>query len=157
MGLYHPVLLKAGGWHYCCTNDVGTFPIGYCCFAKSLASMFVPWSEAADSVKWSYQTQVAYERWLAATLPYRVKYHSWGHPTEAQALRCYHEFLIDQKIEYFVNRNQQERCRECGEWTINRGNIRGEYFSPIALCDLHKEKEFVAKYIFTRETQTESA
>lgn len=117
-----------------------------------LAKLFDPWERLSEQTKWAYQSKDQYETWLAKVLKFRDKYHSWSHPDATAAERCYREYLLDQKLEFYVDQDCQLKCRECFTWTTIRAGINGgSCVAPIALCQAHESRDYVEKWLFKKD------
>ncbi len=145
---YQPLRLEAGGWHYTCTNGAGTFPLGYCCHPVFFAKMFVPWEETSESTKLAYMTKERYDQHLADTLPFRAKYHTAGHETADDAIRCYHQYLVDQCLMVHESQETQHKCQECGTWTPDQITFRGETLRHLILCPACRRPDLMLKHLW---------
>jgi anaerobic ribonucleoside-triphosphate reductase len=63
-----------------------------------------------------------------------------GHNTEKEACEHYRQYLLDTRLRYFTENNEQRKCKVCGEWTQGRATIDMEIFD---LCPTHQTREVV--------------
>ena len=146
---YQPLKLERGGYHYTCSNSGGTFPLGYCCYAQSqIDDMRKTWEESSENTRWAYNTKSYYERERKIQLQFINKYHVEGHSTADEAIRCYHQYLVDQcKLQYIDDR-EQKRCQECNEWTQQKISFKGDSMKCLELCEKCSTDEIMLKHLW---------
>lgn len=135
MAAYRPLQRQDGRWDYTCTNDAGTFPLGYC----------HEWVEFSVD---DHLTREVCDVENSRTAPFRIKYHATGHRTAEQAVACYREYQIDQLLKFEAGEGSKEQrcCEACDEWTSGIGYIHDALMIRWPLCDLHRTRYTVAKF-----------
>jgi hypothetical protein len=70
------------------------------------------------------------------------------HATPKEADECYRRYQLDQQTKYDVtNRDQQERCIACGNWTQNRVEVGCQWPRYFILCSEHATREQLEKLL----------
>ena len=125
MNYYQACQREDGRWDYTRTNDGVTRPYGYC----------AGWVEYTkeDAMRLG-EPELLRENDL--TLPFKDKYHTDGHTTETEAVLCYRQYLLDQRLRLNkVLTTTQYQCRVCGAWTNLYAELDHTYHWP--LCGQH--------------------
>lgn len=75
-----------------------------------------------------------------------------GHDTAAEASACYDGYQLDTGLYFAEDKESQERCATCAEWTTGRGDIRGDTFvRPVPLCPRHQTRADMAAALEKRK------
>lgn len=124
MRSYQPRQRLDGNWDYACGNS----PIGYCSAAMTL--------EDFANINWEpSQTE------LDRIEKNKHKHHTCGHATKEEAIDCYFEYILDNKLSFHESPNQQQKCRICKEWTTRY--IVLDECQLIVLCNKHLDLESI--------------
>lgn len=122
-----------GRWDYTSANKrTGTHPVGYC-------RAFPTFNDEQINMVF-HGSRDAHDAYIAKLEPFRDKYHTDGHETEAEARACYRNYLLDQKLTFYEMKDTQKRCEVCGEWTTWHADV-DMWTMPV--CELHKNRDSV--------------
>lgn len=120
-------------WDYTCREGQGrVYATGYCGGYREFDPSFFP-----DA-----------ERLNAEMEPFREKYHTDGHATEAEAIECYRQYQLDRQLKF--NRWTHEALpgtlhicdhNGCTEYTPHQASIGG--YHVWHLCPEHLNRETV--------------
>lgn len=128
-----------GRFDYTCMNDGRIWPIGYCRAHR-------PFTDKDIDL---FGSKEALERANAREAPFANKYHTDGHATEAEAIECYRQYLID-RADYCKmplnedDRSKHRKCKVCGKWTQNMAFVDHNSYE-FSLCDEHLNRESLVK------------
>jgi hypothetical protein len=134
--IHQPMQRKGDGrWDYTVSSDEEGWahPDGYCAGwpFHGVTPQFVPAQE--------------WQRAAAAALPFRAKYHTDGHATAEEAVRCHQEYELDRELRVFTRTDEQRRCVECNTWTarvVEVGTFRRWH-----ICEGHDARATAAAQI----------
>lgn len=125
------------------TGSSGAYPLGYC----------AGWKEPpADDEALELDSRLGsgFSKRLAEDIekkrPFKDKYHTDGHATEAEACACYREYELDQELEFKdLPREKADtlyRCQgpDCEEFTAGAGILGHRVFR---LCPAHQNRATV--------------
>jgi hypothetical protein len=111
-----------GRWDYSCNRH----PWGYCAAFREPKEGF--WTPKA----------------IAEHTATKDKHHTGGHATKEEAEACYKEYLLDHQLQLDrEDKDQQMKCKVCGEWTTKFAMLGG--YTLWHLCDRHRNREEVSK------------
>jgi hypothetical protein len=128
MSIYQPLQRADGRWDYTCTNDAGTFPIGYC--TENIYAL--PWERLPVILQYAYGDEIRWNQEQAKHLPRAENYHTEGHATAEEAIACYRRHEVLELTRKYEDSHSQERCHVCSEWTQQRVEIGT--FGHYAIC-----------------------
>ena len=66
-----------------------------------------------------------------------------GHDTEAEAVECYRQYLLAERLRFGSVKNQQHKCQKCDAWTQKFALIDNS--QSMFLCDDHATKEVISE------------
>lgn len=154
MAIYQPLQRTDGRFDYTCTNDAGTFPVGFC-MSKGRAPFYsLPYSEVSDVVRNLYETEERWEAEKARHAPHLHRYHDDGHATADEAIGCYRLYEVLECCHRIVDDENQRKCGICGKWTQHLALIGHVIPHEYACCEecgtfdnlmkLHMQRDKVA-------------
>lgn len=129
------------------SGSMPAHPIGYC----AGWSEENPWrkSELVTSTDYAENMAAMWEQEQAKRLPFKDKYHTDGHATPAEAITCWRQWGVDQRLTFQMLPDEQRKCAECETWTQGVATFTGvfAYRGPIFLCLPHQTQEIVLKHL----------
>ena len=139
---YRPLKLQDGGWHYTRgTSSSSPYPIGYCCTnQRRIDDMKRKWEELDEMTQHIYLSKKHYDEQMAKHLQFLDKYHWQGHETADDAIKCYHQYLVDQNKVVQKCETEQHKCQfpNCNHWTQFEVYFRGEHYTRHWVCNDHQ-------------------
>jgi hypothetical protein len=135
MAWYRPLQRVDGRWDYTCTNDAGTFPIGYCIRSGTKAFYSLSFEELSPIVREMYRDEAHWEAEKAKHAPRLHHYHGDGHATAKEAEACYRLHGVLETTQRRDSKDSQKKCGICGEWTQKRALIGSGIHREYSVCE----------------------
>lgn len=134
------------------TGSSGAYPLGYCAGWKE-----PPEGEEAQQL--DARLGAGFSKRLAEDIekkrPFKDKYHTEGHATEAEACACYREYELDHELEFHdlprAKADTLHRCEGpgCEEFTAGIGSLGQHRF--FHLCPAHQNRATVEQLIAKKD------
>lgn len=66
-----------------------------------------------------------------------------GHDTQEAAYKHWEEYILDNEVKAYRERNEQKRCLICSRWTNQLVEVGRTFPYYLPLCSLHESKEII--------------
>ena len=133
-----------GRWDYTCRHDKYIYAVGYCAGWQEFKGIDGLDPEVFDHFRRDYENKYR---------PLQSKYHEDGHATEAEAVECYRQYLLDTELKTMLD-DEPGDCKACG--------ILTDYYALLPhgvrwhLCATHNNR-FVIEKIYGSPTSIVSS